>query len=80
MTTPKANDWVEVYYEGEWVPFLVNDTSKDSDDTYVHGWLFRPGHDGAQWHGSERAWDGDGIPSKDEFDVGGLHWRHRGAA
>jgi len=78
VNKPKLNDLVEVYYDGGWVPFLVYDSNIDGyDETEisVHGWLFRPEHDGAQWHGSVRSWEGDGISNKDPGDLGELHWR-----
>ena len=72
---PKVGDWVVVYYEGDWTPFLVFGSSYDDDGVYVHGWLFRPGHDGSQWHGNSRVWEGGGIPNKDPGDLGELHWK-----
>jgi len=72
---PKCNDWVQVFYEYEWTPFLVyQSTYEEGETVYVHGWLFRPGHNGSQWRGDSDTLDG-GIPAYDPGDLGELHWR-----
>lgn len=60
MNIPACGQVVQVYYYGEWAPFLVHEgeTGWDSDEAehiiYVRGWLWRPEHDGGKWLGWER--------------------------